>query len=538
MVKKGQKKEVFDSAVPVPGTVFADKYEVEKVLGKGGLGVVFAATNLYTNRRVAIKLLNSELMALAGATDRLLREAQITGSVKHPNIVDIYDVGISEGKVFLVMECLQGQSLGAWMKSGTRSVSEMVRMLIDAMRGIVAAHAAGVVHRDLKPDNIFVCCDENGNHVITKVLDFGVSKFIYTAPDMEEANITQAGLMVGTPNYMPPEQIRDPRYVDQRADIYALGVILFEIVAGRIPFSSTSFGDLLVEIMQEGVPSLAKYRPALSEGIIAVVDKAVARDREQRYASVKDFIGALEPYLRVFDEEVSQVRPVSDLQKAGVIPSSQGDLEAKQKPADNWGLSLKPTSSTRPIVLAAAVIAVALVAYLSFTGKRSSRAAEEDSITKSPAAEAKKVLSETNNVERNPADPSQAVMSFSEGTMSPVERRVPQAAQPGTAVSIDAVLGTNPKRASPNRRDKEGVAVDANVAANQLEKDREKRSNDRGERGPIATRARAPERQVVATPVSSSKRAQEIAENYLRNGSESEETLKRRARIPVTSKDF
>jgi serine/threonine protein kinase len=361
MVTEPQITEVRESPVPEPGSVFAEKYKVDRLLGRGSLGVVFLARHIYTNRRVAIKLLNSDLTTYSGATDRLLREAQITGAIKHENIVDIYDVGIADGKVFLVMEYLQGQSLNAWMKAENRSLLEVLRVLIQAMRGIAAAHAAGVVHRDLKPDNIFVCFEKEGDPTITKVLDFGVSKFIYHGPQMDQANITQSGLMVGTPNYMPPEQIRDPRYVDQRADIYALGIILYEYLAKKIPFSSTTFGDLLIEIMQDGAPSLASYRPDLPKDFLATVDKSTSRERDDRFNNIQEFIGALETYIASLETEVSHVRTVNGVKAAGVALPKSGpeNVPGASDSLAEWTLRTRKRSWFG-LTLGAATLAVAI----------------------------------------------------------------------------------------------------------------------------------------------------------------------------------
>jgi len=228
------------------GQIVADKYRVDAVLGEGGMGVVVAATNLMTEKRVALKRLLPRFAADDAAVQRFLREARAAGRIDHPNVVDIYDVGQDRGVPFLVMELLRGVPLATAMAEAPLDPASVVRLLMPACRGLHAVHEMGLVHRDLKPDNIFLCQRPDGTVVDVKVLDFGISKAI---DEQVLPSITKTGSLMGTPHYMAPEQIRGLRDIDRRADVYSLGVILYQALTGALPFNAETFTALAVEIV-------------------------------------------------------------------------------------------------------------------------------------------------------------------------------------------------------------------------------------------------------------------------------------------------
>ncbi|HEY3664483.1 MAG TPA: serine/threonine-protein kinase, partial [Polyangiaceae bacterium] len=209
------------------GDVLAGKFRIERVLGQGAMGVVVAATHIQLDERVALKFLLPEALANADAVARFAREARAAVKIKSEHVVRVSDVGTLEsGSPYMVMEYLQGQDLSEWMTNhGTLNVSDAVEFLLQACEALAEAHALGIVHRDLKPANLFVTARRDGTPCI-KVLDFGISKF--TAPG-SNLNMTKTSTIMGSPLYMSPEQLSSTRTVDARTDIWALGVILFEL---------------------------------------------------------------------------------------------------------------------------------------------------------------------------------------------------------------------------------------------------------------------------------------------------------------------
>ncbi len=285
---------VTNKSMPKIGDVVADKYEVERIIGEGGMGAVFAAMHKLTGRRVALKWMLPELARDADAVQRFMREAQAAGRINHPNVVDVYDVGQHDDSFFLVMEFLQGEPLTAALERRNLTVGEVVDLLLPAMRGVAAAHRGGVVHRDLKPDNIFLCRDEEGS-IVPKVLDFGISK-LASHDGSTDMHLTKTGAVVGTPYYMSPEQIRGSKQVDKRSDVYAFGVILYEALTGQVPFNADTYSALILEIATGTAKSPRDIVPTLPEPLSQVVLKAMARELGDRFPDMESFAVALEPF--------------------------------------------------------------------------------------------------------------------------------------------------------------------------------------------------------------------------------------------------
>ena len=284
-----------NKTMPAPGDVVAGKYEIVEMIGEGGMGAVFAATHQLTGKRIALKWLLPELASKEGAVQRFIREAQAAGRIDHPNVVDVYDVCEHEESMFLVMEFLRGESLSDALERGGLTVQEVLAMVLPAMRGVCAAHRKGVVHRDLKPDNIFLCRDEQGNLREPKVLDFGISK-ISSSDGQVNPRLTKTGAVMGTPYYMSPEQIRGSHEVDRRADVYAFGVILYEALTGEVPFHAETYSALILEIAT-GTPRRPQdINPNLPDALQDVVMKAMARELEDRFADIETLAHALEPF--------------------------------------------------------------------------------------------------------------------------------------------------------------------------------------------------------------------------------------------------
>lgn len=284
------------SLLLVPGAMVDGRFVVERFLGRGGMGVVYAARNLRTDKSVALKCMALREGALperrAQVASRFRREARVVASIRHPNVVEVYDAGESDGAPYLVMELLEGESLRARLERGALAWPEARTVFLAVLAGVAAAHRAGVVHRDLKPDNIFLARAHGSSEVIPKVLDFGIAA-VRDADTQEGSLLTRTGAVLGTPSYMAPEQLTAGK-IDARTDVYALGVVLYELLSGQLPFKAPSAGALAVLQATESPVPLSRHRPELRGRIEALVMRALARQPAQRYATVDAFAQAIE----------------------------------------------------------------------------------------------------------------------------------------------------------------------------------------------------------------------------------------------------
>lgn len=264
---------------PQPGDIVGERYRVIESVGSGGMGVVYRAQNIVTEKHVALKWLHPRL-ASGTAGERLLREARAASLLKHPHIVDIYDLAkdnVSDTWV-LIMELLQGESLRDNMRARQVRLPTFIAQLLPAMEAVVAAHAQGVVHRDLKPENIFLERIASTNRIVPKVLDFGIAK-LHT---QDGQSLTATGATLGTPFYMSPEQYRGDKDIDARTDVYAFGAMLFEAITGRMPHSASSLPELALKVTTIDAPSVKSLNPNVPSKLASLVDAALARDRADR----------------------------------------------------------------------------------------------------------------------------------------------------------------------------------------------------------------------------------------------------------------
>jgi serine/threonine-protein kinase len=281
--------------VPSPGSVVEGRYRVDGMLGEGAMGVVLSAHNLRTGREVALKyMLGDEHAPYAqrcARVERFVREAQAVGRVRDPHVVDIYDVGGDLDAPYLVMERLHGHSLRERMRAGPLDEPQLIRVASEAARGVAAAHRQGVIHRDLKPDNLFLAEREGGAFTV-KVLDFGVSRILDDTAVL--ATITRSGAIVGTPAYMPLEQLRGEHEVDARVDVYALGAIMYEALSGKLPFEGRTLHDLVLLMASDMPTPLASVAPQVSPWLCTVVMKCLSRTPDHRFPDMPALIRALE----------------------------------------------------------------------------------------------------------------------------------------------------------------------------------------------------------------------------------------------------
>jgi serine/threonine-protein kinase len=279
--------------LPALGQIIGDKYRIEEALGTGGMGAVFRATHMVSHKAVALKWLLRPASDERALT-RFAREARAAGRIDHPSVVDVYDIGREGDASYLVMELLHGESLRKRLGEGRIPSAEAIDLLLPAMHGVAAAHAEGVVHRDLKPDNIFLCRGRNGEPRPAKVLDFGVSS-ITSAEDVA-SSLTTEGTVLGTPSYMAPEQLMDASDVDARADIYAFGVILYEVLTGRLPFIADTYLGLALAITQSVPVKPRELQPDIPSELQRVVLRAMHKRPSERPRSMAELIALLAPF--------------------------------------------------------------------------------------------------------------------------------------------------------------------------------------------------------------------------------------------------
>lgn len=273
-------------------TIIDGKYQIVRLLGEGGMGAVYEGVNTRIHRRVAIKVLHGNVAGNTDAVQRFEREAQAAGRIGSKHIVEVLDMGdLPSGDRFMVMEFLAGQSLSDRIKDrGRMTPQELCPLVMQLLEGLAAAHAAGIVHRDLKPDNVFLLPPtQAGAPDFVKILDFGISKFNVMGG---EFSMTRTGAVMGTPYYMSPEQAKGDA-LDQRTDLYAVGVILYEALSGRVPFNAETFNQLLFKIVLEEAPPLEPLVATVNPAFLDIVRKAMARNPDERYQTASDFKAAL-----------------------------------------------------------------------------------------------------------------------------------------------------------------------------------------------------------------------------------------------------
>lgn len=283
--------EVRSTGVFTPTRVLAGKYHLGRMVGEGGMGAVYEAEHEGLGARVAVKLLSE-----AGTTDpkslaRFRREAKAMGAIRHENVVTVMDTGTDDtGVPFLVMELLEGESLAGMLRRERVLDPGLACWIVSQiLSGLTAAHAVDVVHRDLKPGNIFVARRDDGSHRV-KILDFGISKLGDASATM---NVTADGALVGTPNFMAPEQIRANVPIDGRVDLYATGIILYRMVCGRLPYVGTTSEELYRRILEARPTPPRQHRPEIPPQLEAVILKAMHPDRDQRFPTAGSFAAAL-----------------------------------------------------------------------------------------------------------------------------------------------------------------------------------------------------------------------------------------------------
>jgi serine/threonine-protein kinase len=310
------------------GTLIAGRYRITREIGRGGMAQVYESEHLDIGKRVAIKILAAEFATSSVVVERFLREARAAAAVRSPYICDVFDTGkLDDQRPFLVMELLEGESLYERMVRVRQfDAATTLRIATHVGRGLTKAHAANIVHRDLKPENIFLTVDEDGD-LLAKVLDFGLAKFYAPASEVgEQARLTREGAIFGTPAYMSPEQVKGQGAVDHRADLWALGCIVYECLTGRTVWSTEQgVAMTFAQIASAPLPRIGRYRPDLPSALDAWFQRALERDIGGRFQAAKELIDALADALEQSPPSMLVAAPSLATIEALVGPSTEPD---------------------------------------------------------------------------------------------------------------------------------------------------------------------------------------------------------------------
>jgi len=316
----------------VAGQIVAGRFRLERRIGLGSMGSVWGARHLGLNAPVALKFMSHALAGDPVALARFEREAQAAARIRSPHVVQVLDHGIDDGTPFIAMEWLEGEDLGARLRrAGCLSLPEAAGLAVQAARALRAAHEAGVIHRDLKPSNIFLA-RVDGEEVV-KLLDFGVAK-VALEPHRPASEATATGALVGTPDYMSPEQVRGSKQLDHRTDLWSLGVILYLALTGKKPFAGESLGEVIIKICTAPITPATTFVVSLPPTVDWFFEVACARDPARRFQSASDMAAAF--------AALAQGRPVP---APGEAPPSVRELSVPPPPASSRGFGAPPASA-------------------------------------------------------------------------------------------------------------------------------------------------------------------------------------------------
>lgn len=344
-----------------PAEMIAGRYELGELVGSGGMGEVYAGRDTKLDRAVALKFLRKDMASQEDLRSRFEAEARAAGRLSHANVVGVFDTGEHEGNPFIVMELLSGRTLADEAVSGPATEDRARRVCREIVSALKASHAQGVLHRDLKPGNVLLCQDGS-----VKVGDFGVAKMA------EGMDLTQAGIMLGTPAYLAPERI-EGEPASAATDIYSVGVMLYEFLAGRKPFDADTPLGMIRAIQQEQVPSLAELRPDVDPAFAAVIDKAMARDPAIRYASASEMEADLmEPVVQPATGDATLPQGVPNPTMVMETPGAPGGANptvvsrpAVRRRANPWNRLTR--RNKMGVIIAAALLLFTLVVVRSFS---------------------------------------------------------------------------------------------------------------------------------------------------------------------------
>ncbi|MET0795024.1 MAG: protein kinase [Polyangiaceae bacterium] len=383
------------------GQILAGKYRVERVLGSGGMGFVVAAWHLELEQRVAMKFLHPLALERADTAERFRREARSAAKIRSEHVARVIDVGIMEGGVpYMVMEYLEGHDLSDEMgRVGMLPIEDAIDYVLQAIEALAEAHTAGIVHRDLKPANLFIATRADGSRIV-KVLDFGISKSLLGA-SVAELSLTRTSVLIGSPLYMSPEQMRSAKDVDTRTDIWSLGVIMYEMITGQPPYTGDSIPALCASLLSDTPIAMRAIRPEVPHELEDIINRCLAKDRQHRFSTVGELARALAQFgsasSQLHVDRASRVMGLTDsapfsgsLATGSHRPSNVGNPTRVQPPSqqrltpvratvDSWGRTDAPMKSGNtsdqpksraPLLIGLALGVAALVSAVLFIGMR------------------------------------------------------------------------------------------------------------------------------------------------------------------------
>jgi len=428
-VSSGRNLSDFEKAAALVGGVVAGKYELVRVLGVGGMGAVYEALHRFTGKRVAVKLLHGTLAENENHARRFLREARAASAIGHPAIVDVLDAGQEAGgMLYLVLELLEGQDLAQAIYRRDLRTEEVVDVALQLLDGLSAAHERGIVHRDVKPENVYLVPNEKGPARV-KILDFGIAKNMATP----ELSATVAGTILGTPFYMSPEQARGET-VDARTDVWSTGALLFHCLAGRPPFIEENYNKLIVQILREKPPTLRSLRPDLPDAVLEAVERALQPDLELRWKSAREMAGALRGAVGLLsdvmptDPEVRFHAPTESAQtiRIGTAPTLTPQVRS-------------PSGARRERMRRMGLVAGGLVLLAAVGSAMVAVVASDEPATAATAAP------ETADPETAAPEPSVPEIAAT----APAATAIPATAEPGSASQSGRVRGPRRPREAP-----------------------------------------------------------------------------------------
>jgi serine/threonine-protein kinase len=439
------------------GDLLSGKYRIERVLGAGGMGVVVAAHHLQLDERVAIKFLLPEGLKNPEALARFEREARAAVKIKNEHVARTIDVGkLENGAPYIVMEYLEGTDLANLLRSRrSLAIDEAVEFLLQASEAIAEAHALGIIHRDLKLENLFVVRRADGLMSV-KVLDFGISKVTGLAGSGRDVGMTRTSTIMGSPLYMSPEQLHSTRDVDTRTDIWALGVILYELIAGHPPFIGDSMPELVAKILTRPPEPLLNLRPDAPQGLENVILRCLEKDKANRYGNIAELAMALVEFgprrARASAERISRTVQAAGLSASALALPPSSDLSEPPKVGTmaSWGQTAPQAGGgRRGLWGVVAVVALVLVGGGAMLLLRKPAVTSTSTLVAPPPAETAAAIAPPAEVP-TPVPPAPAAPSASAGSApsppvaapekphiaprgAPVTRLPPPAPRPPTA---------------------------------------------------------------------------------------------------------
>jgi serine/threonine-protein kinase len=419
------------------GDVVAEKYRLVRAVAHGGMGSVFEAQHLVLERRVAIKVMGGGSSRRPQSVERFRREAKAAGSLESEHIAAVVDFGVTEGGTpFIVMEYVEGEDLSLLIERyQIVPVVRAVNLAIDVCLGLAVAHERGVVHRDLKPSNVIVTRRSDGTD-LAKIVDFGVAKLA------SESTATEPGTLLGTALYMAPEQARDAPTVDHRADIYSVGVLLYEMMSGARPHEAQTPSAVVYHLLHEPAVPLAERRPDLPEELRAVVEKAMAFDAGDRYSSVRDLADALAPFA---GERAQKLETKSATSNASASAPARRPVTATADSSEPMEMAATSTRPARRGGRATWLAIAALTALAMALGVRALSSSPPPSTVAQSSAPSASASPSTTSTSAIAAAPSAVAVRADE----PPQRSPDATASATPRASASAMRAAPPPRAAP-----------------------------------------------------------------------------------------